>query len=106
MRRKRQILGLLVMLVLLGSCTAAYLRPDPKTGMSDDLTISIPGQADPAAVRQSQQEHPKILAAYGGAYTAPRLKKFISQMAKRLVAASPNPGRWQPESDRHYSPTG
>jgi predicted Zn-dependent protease len=90
-RHGLKIAGLFGLLLAIGGCTASYLRPDAKTGMGDDLTISIPGQADPTAVKQAEQEHPKILAAYGGAYVAPRLRKFISEMARRLVAASPIP---------------
>ena len=37
------------------------------------------------------REHQRILAAYGGIYTDPRLQTLVEHMVERLVAASDRP---------------
>ena len=40
------------------------------------------------------QEHPKILAQYGGAYADPRLQAYITGIGNRLAAQTDRPGPW------------
>jgi predicted Zn-dependent protease len=85
--------GLMLVPFLLAACTASPSSQAPQAAGQT--------QAKPAASQPSPgelDEHQRILAVYGGAYTNPRLHAVIEQLVERLVAASDRP-------DLHYKVT-
>ena len=52
-----------------------------------DVSKQVAQQAQP----QASREHQRILAAYGGAYSDPKLEAMVAQTVDRLVAASERP---------------
>jgi predicted Zn-dependent protease len=79
--------------LLLAACTASSSAYAPAT------TASLGAKASEAPMAPDVlREHQRILAAYGGVYTDPRLQTLIEQTVERLVAASDRP-------DLHYKVT-
>jgi predicted Zn-dependent protease len=79
--------------VFLAACTAS------PSGLGPQATASIAAKtADAPMSPEVLREHQRILAAYGGVYTDPRLQNLIEGMVERLVAASEKP-------DLHYRVT-
>jgi predicted Zn-dependent protease len=76
--------------VLLSACSGS-LPADRQVALSD---APQPVPAQPVV----QREHQRILAAYGGAYTDPRLEALLQTTVERLVAVSERP-------DLHYKVT-
>ncbi len=69
--------------LLLGGCASA-----PQLGAQ----LTLPEAAKQAEMSPAaQREHQRILAAYGGVYSNPRLETLIEQTVERLVAASERP---------------
>ena len=68
---------------MLAGCSTAF-GPSP-----NQAALQTPVKPEmPAA---NQREHQRILAAYGGAYDAPRLDPILTQIVDKLVAASERP---------------
>jgi predicted Zn-dependent protease len=79
--------------LFVAACTAS------PSGLGPQATASISAKAGDAPMPpEVLREHQRILAAYGGVYTDPRLQTLIDQMVERLVAASEKP-------DQHYRVT-
>jgi predicted Zn-dependent protease len=75
--------GAVAALLLLSGCFAT----DPIT-----RHVSLPDTPRPVEAQPvTQREHQRILAAYGGAYTEPRLEALIERTVERLVASSERP---------------
>jgi predicted Zn-dependent protease len=88
------LLGLLA--VMLAACTASPPTDTPQVSLAAPPKAAEAAEADmpPAVLR----EHHRILGAYGGSYTDPKLQATIERMVERLVAASERP-------DLHYKVT-
>src|SRR5205085_9627641 len=72
--------------LLVAACTASSSAVGPQA------TASLPAKtADAATSAEVLREHQRILAAYGGVYTDPRLQPLIERTVERLVAASERP---------------
>ena len=86
--------GAALLAVVLAACTAS-----PPAGTTQ-ATLPAPAKTaettgmSPAVLR----EHQRILAAYGGVYSDPKLQAMIERTVERLVAASERP-------DLHYKVT-
>jgi predicted Zn-dependent protease len=85
--------GIALCALLLAACAGQLSSTVPQS-MAQMPTTEAPAGLSPAELR----EHQRILAAYGGVYTNPRLQAMIQQMVERLVAASDRP-------DLHYRVT-
>jgi predicted Zn-dependent protease len=81
--------------LLLAAC-AGQLPSTPQQSAS--LAPASPAQTDAELSPGELREHQRILAAYGGVYTNPRLQTMVEQLVERLVAASERP-------DLHYRVT-
>ena len=81
------LLGLLA--VMLAACTASPPTDTPQVSLAAPPKAAEAAEADmpPAVLR----EHHRILGAYGGSYTDPKLQATIERMVERLVAASERP---------------
>jgi len=75
----RVALGLALVLAL-GACETI----DPAAGQGGGALAMSPAQE----ARIGAQEHPKILARYGGVYDDPRLGAYVASIGGRLVAHS------------------
>jgi predicted Zn-dependent protease len=76
--------GLAAVLALaLAGCTAV---PD-----FQHAALPMPQPAQAEAAPETQREHQRILASYGGLYENPRLQAMLEQTVGRLVAASERP---------------
>ncbi|MAU95093.1 MAG: metalloprotease [Fulvimarina sp.] len=69
-----------------GSIRAGY------TSTRQPITFETAQQSDPQSVIGKSQ-HPKILAAYGGAYSDPKLEQALAGIVGKLAAASEDPTR-------------
>jgi predicted Zn-dependent protease len=76
--------GLVLVPFLLAACTPSALAPQTAA-----QTQAKPAESQPTA--SELDEHQRILAVYGGAYTDPRLQAMIEQLVDRMVAASDRP---------------
>lgn len=82
---KRLILGLTTAMALT-ALSACQTVQNPATGESQFSTVS------PAQERRiGQQEHPKILAQFGGEVDNPRLKAYVDNVGRKLAANSELP---------------
>ena len=80
--------------LVLAACTGV-----PSSPVAPQAAVQTPPKPAEAEMSPAEQrEHQRILAAYGGVYTDPRLQAMIEQTVKRLVAASERP-------DAHYTVT-
>ncbi|MCK0206666.1 M48 family metalloprotease [Starkeya koreensis] len=77
--------------LLLGACAALN---EPRSASAPTPPPRLEEQLTPA----QRQEHERLVASYGGAYTDPKLQKQIEEVVARLVAASERP-------DLHYRVT-
>ena len=77
--------------LLLAGCTTAlegtYGPPATVAG------AARPGPVDPAQARIGAQEHPRIVASYGGVYHDDKLEKTLARIVGRTVAASDDPSQ-------------
>lgn len=78
---KRLVIAALI--ALLPACSS-LINIDQPIGLPDPVKLN---EATPA----QQREHRRILAAYGGAYSDPKLEAMIAGIVDRLVAASERP---------------
>jgi predicted Zn-dependent protease len=78
----------------LAACGAQLPDAAPQVSLGAPSAQAPEADMPPAVL----QEHQRILAAYGGVYTDPRLQGMVQQLAERLVAASDRP-------DLHYRVT-
>ncbi|MEO0719903.1 MAG: M48 family metalloprotease, partial [Pseudomonadota bacterium] len=63
---------------------------NPATGQREMTALS---RADEQRI--GDQEHPKILKAFGGAYDDPTVARYVGQIGERLAANSELPGaKW------------
>ena len=85
---RRRLLGALSALALAGA--AAGCSSNPATGGSDVVFMS---QADEKRV--GDENHPKILKEFGGAYDDPALQNYITSLGQLLAASSELPNiKW------------
>lgn len=93
-------------LALLGACTAVeHSLQDASAGDASKLqTNYMPGasrqpvtfenaQANDPQSAIARAQHPKILAAYGGTYSDPKLERMLATVVGRLAAAADDPQR-------------
>jgi predicted Zn-dependent protease len=80
-RARSAIAGAAVMLFALNACGT-----NPATGQQ-----SLLGMSEDQEVQVSKEEHPKILAEFGGEYDDPELKKYISSLGELLAKTSERP---------------
>jgi predicted Zn-dependent protease len=83
--------GIALLALLLGACGTELPTVVPQAA------VRTPAPA-PELTPADLEEHQRILATYGGAYSDPRLQRMIEQLVERLVAVSPRP-------DLHYDVT-
>ncbi|MCE7027685.1 M48 family metalloprotease [Jiella sp. CBK1P-4] len=62
------------------------------TSTRQPITFETAQQGDPQSVI-GRSQHPKILAAYGGAYSDPKLEQALAGIVGKLAAASDDPSR-------------
>ncbi|HKS84729.1 MAG TPA: M48 family metalloprotease [Pseudolabrys sp.] len=77
-----------------GMAAALVLLAAACTSTPDNRFVSLPvSQVAPQVAREpeTQREHARILASYGGAYENARLQAMIEKTVDRLVAASERP---------------
>ncbi|MEX6506974.1 M48 family metalloprotease [Jiella sp. M17.18] len=97
--------GALVALLLTGACTTveqglAGLTPSGDSSLQTGYAAT---QRDPVSFEQVQaddpqsviarSQHPKILAAYGGAYSDPKMERMLATIVGRLAAVTDDPNR-------------
>jgi predicted Zn-dependent protease len=95
MRRRLAGVAAVLAALLLSECTAV---PSSTTAPQASIQAPSPKPAEAEMTPAELREHQRILAAYGGVYSDPRLQGMVEQIAKRLVAASDRP-------DLHYRVT-
>jgi len=71
---------------LAGLAAAASLALAPSAG-----AVGILGPSDAQARALGDQEHPKIVAAFGGEMTDPALKAYVEGITTKLMAVGPKP---------------
>ena len=89
--RRRGAIFLVLAGLLLGGCTTALegtYGPPPTVGGS-----SNPAPVDPAQARIGAEEHPRIVASYGGIYHDDKLERTLARIVGRCVAASDDPSQ-------------
>ncbi|TFF22001.1 metalloprotease [Jiella endophytica] len=69
-----------------GSMQAGY------TSTRQPITFETAQEGDPQSVI-GRSQHPKILAAYGGAYSDPKLEQTLAGIVGKLAAATDDPNR-------------
>jgi predicted Zn-dependent protease len=83
----------LVALLLLSSCQMTNVMVDPSLKPSDTpVTVDNVTRGDRLA-EIARQQHPKILATYGGEYSDPKVERMVARIVGRLTAVSANPGQ-------------
>jgi predicted Zn-dependent protease len=80
-RARSAIAGAAVLLLALNACGT-----NPATGQQ-----SLLGMSEDQEVQVSKQEHPKILAEFGGEYKDPQIQSYISSLGERLARTSERP---------------
>jgi predicted Zn-dependent protease len=60
---------------------------------SPSAAVAGAGARDPAQDKQGAEEHPRVVAAYGGIYRDENLEKALVKIVGRVVAASDNPNQ-------------
>jgi predicted Zn-dependent protease len=80
-RARSAIAGAAVLLLALNACGT-----NPATGQQ-----SILGMSEDQEVQVSKQEHPKILAEFGGEYKDPEVQRYISSLGELLAKTSERP---------------
>jgi predicted Zn-dependent protease len=80
-RARSAIAGAAVLLLALNACGT-----NPATGQQ-----SLLGMSEDQEVQVSKQEHPKILAEFGGEYKDPKIQSYISNLGERLAKTSERP---------------
>ena len=78
----RLFCGLALLVPLLAACATA-----PGTGR----TIFTGGLSEEGEADLGRQEHPKVVAQYGGAYNDPELARYVSSVGDFLVKTSERP---------------
>ena len=79
LRGSRGLLAALLLLPLLAACATA-----PGTGR----TIFTGGLSEEGEADLGRQEHPKVLAQFGGAYDDPELNRYVSSVGNFLAQTS------------------
>jgi predicted Zn-dependent protease len=80
-RARSAIAGAAVLLLALNACGT-----NPATGQQ-----SLLGMSEDQEVQVSKQEHPKILAEFGGEYQDPEVQRYISSLGELLAKTSERP---------------
>ncbi|HXV23646.1 MAG TPA: M48 family metalloprotease [Alphaproteobacteria bacterium] len=80
-RARSAVAGAAMVLIALSGCGT-----NPATGQQ-----SILGLSEDQEIKVSQQEHPKILAEFGGEYKDPELQKYVSSLGMLLAKTSERP---------------
>jgi predicted Zn-dependent protease len=80
-RARSAIAGAAVLLLALNACGT-----NPATGQQ-----SLLGMSEDQEVQVSKQEHPKILAEFGGEYKDPELQRYVSSLGELLAKTSERP---------------
>src|SRR5918996_501083 len=81
--RRTMAVALMLSAGLLAGCSTAF-SPGPSQ-------VASQTPAKPEMSAANLREHQRILAAYGGVYTHPRLEPLLAQTVERLVASSERP---------------
>ena len=80
-RARSAIAGAAVLLIALNACGS-----NPATGQQ-----SLLGMSEDQEVQVSKQEHPKILAEFGGEYDDPELQRYVTSLGELLAKTSERP---------------
>lgn len=83
MRTHWQAAAILAVPFLLGSCTTV----NEATGKREFTPFMSPSQERTIG----EQEHPKLVAQFGGRYADPQLSNYVTEVGKRLQARSEQP---------------
>lgn len=75
--------------LVLAGLVSACARGEKAEMLTASVPVEAPKVIGPAVA--ASQEHQRIIDAYGGAYSDPRLEKFVGDIATRLAAASDRP---------------
>lgn len=86
MARIRQSLISLLAVIVLSFTASCSTVTNPATGETEYTAVSQSQER-----QLGQQEHPKVLAEFGGAYDDPRLQAYVEDLGRRLVAVSELP---------------
>lgn len=79
--------------LLLSACQLTNAVVDPSLKPSDSpVTVDNVTRGDRLA-EIARQQHPKILATYGGEYSDPKVERMVARIVGRLTAVSANPGQ-------------
>ena len=89
--RWKSVAILCASLLLLAGCKGVLTSGEKPTisGVAPASTSLI----DPVEREIGRREHPKIVKAYGGLYSNPKLELMVAKLVGRLVAASTEPNR-------------
>jgi predicted Zn-dependent protease len=91
--RARSAIAATALSVLLSSCQlidtsmTSDLKPSP-----NPVTVDTVGRNDKFA-EIARQQHPRILATYGGEYSDPKLERMVAKVVGNLTGVSDNPNQ-------------
>lgn len=92
LRLERAAFASVFVLLLLSACSTLLTGPNISTSQTGDNPVqAVPEGTEPNDAVVGRREHPKIVAAYGGAYTHRRTENMLSQIVTRLLAAARQP---------------
>ncbi len=87
----RGIAGVLLAAVL-GGCTMASVGNGEFTPSSEPVTVDTVTRNDKLA-EIARQQHPRILATYGGEYSDPKLERAVAKIVGKLTVVSDDPNQ-------------
>lgn len=80
-----------LMLLALTACSSTLMGGGVSTTNTYDLPQAIPAGTDPEDAIIGRREHPRILAAYGGAYENRKAEIMVARIVSRLLEAANQP---------------
>lgn len=89
-RQHKPFAAILGLALLLGGCESLLTNGAPSIG---SVSPAVTSPVDAVEREIGRREHPKIIKAYGGIYSNPRLEGMVAKLVGRLVTASTEPNR-------------
>lgn len=86
-----KLVAALMLAVLLAACSSTLMNSGVSTRQTAELPQAIPAGTDPEDAVIGRREHPRILAAYGGAYENRKSEIMVARIVSRLLEAANQP---------------